>query len=302
MKKIFLSLMIILGSFISAQYYYSTDTTNRGYEYYNSNYDYPDDYYYSYPNDYYPNDYYNSYYSDYKRSITSVNWNRFFADYNLSPWQVNEIIRLNNRFTSYNAWDSYYRYNPDRWYYDRFYALQNILGPNVYAIYGKNYYKGNPIVYFQNYRKTYYVVHYNVVPRYRNVNVNNYRIDRNNFQDYYRNNRLDGMLNTNQGSGFRNNPNSNFSSNSGFRNADNSNSGFRNANTGRTSDSDGGGFRNSNQASDNGFRSNDNTTSAPQDNGNSGFRSSDRETRDDTASESSSTTSNGGFRSGGSSR
>lgn len=305
MKKIFLSLMIILAGFVSAQDYYDTYPTNNGYEYYNDSYDYPDDYYYNYPNDYYPNDYYNSYYSDYTKSITSVNWNRFFVEYNLSPLQVNEIIRLNNRFVSFNAWDSYYRYNPDRWYYDRFYALQNILGPKVYAIYGKSYYKGSPIVYFQNYRKSYYVVHYNVVPRYRNVNINTYRIDRNNFREYYRNNRLDGMLsnNNNSSSGIRNNPNSNFGNN-GFRNTENTNSGFRNTNSVRTSDNNDGVFRNNNQSNNGGFRSN-NMSSAQRDNAGSGFRNPDRGTRNVATSESSTrstTTSNGGFRSGGSSR
>lgn len=300
MKKIFLSLMIIVGGFISAQDYYDTYPTNNGYEYYNDNYDYPDDYYYNYPNDYYPNDYYNSYYGDYTKSITSVNWNRFFIDYNLSPLQVNEIIRLNNRFTSYNAWDSYYRYNPDRWYYDRFYALQNILGPKVYAIYERNYYKGSPIVYFQNYRQSYYVVHYNVVPRYRNVNINNYKINRTNFRDYYKNNRLDGMLSTNQNSWVRNN--SNFGNNNGFRNVDNGNSGFRNTNSVRTSDNNGGGFRNTNQSNNDGFRNTN--TSVSRDSGNSGFRNSERGTRNGSASESSTTSTlgNGGFRSGGSSR
>lgn len=124
MKKIFLTLAIIFGGLVSAQDYYDTYPTDyNGYEYYDDSYDYPDDYYYNYPTDYYPDQYYKGYYNDYRNAVFSVNWNQFFVQFNLSPFQINQIMILNNRFASFAAWNSYYRWNPDRWYYDRFYAL-----------------------------------------------------------------------------------------------------------------------------------------------------------------------------------
>ena len=70
-----------------------------------------DDYYYEYPNDYYGDDYYQSYYNDYRRSISMINWQRFFMQYRLTNWQVNMIMDLNRQFDSYNVWSSYYRMN-----------------------------------------------------------------------------------------------------------------------------------------------------------------------------------------------
>ncbi len=332
MKKLVLSLMVFVGSLTFAQEYYDTYPEYNGTEYYNDSYNYPEDYYYNYPNDYYPDNYYSSYYNDYTRSITSVNWNRFFAEYNLSPWQINQVIALNNRFSSYDSWNMYYRMNPDRWYYDRFYALQNILGQNLFMVYERNYYRGNPIVYFQNYRRNYYVVNYNVIPKYRYVNVKNYRIDRNNFRQYYQNNRLEGMLDTRDSSaGIRNNQNSGFknnaiASNSGIRNNESSsNAGIRTS-TANTIKTDNGGFRtnNSNQnggvrtSSNNvvrndsgGFRTNNsgqssgvrvsNNTSVRTDN--SGFRNTERVKEMPRAENNSGSRSNGeGFRKSNSSR
>lgn len=273
MKKLVLSLMIFVGSLAFAQDYYDTYPEYSGTEYYNDSYNYPEDYYYNYPNDYYPDNYYSSYYNDYTRSITSVNWNRFFAENNLSPWQVNQVIALNNRFTSYDSWNMYYRMNPDRWYYDRFYALQNILGQSLFAMYERNYYRGNPIVYFQNYRRDYYVVHYHVIPKYRYVNVSNYRIDRNNFREYYQNNRLEGMLNNRESSaGIRNNQNSGFknntmSTNNGIRN---NNSGIRNT---EQVNANNGGFRNNNAVITGGVKAPNNPV---RESNNGGFRNNDR--------------------------
>jgi hypothetical protein len=76
-------------------------------------------------------DYYQSYYNDYRNSIININWNGFFVQNRLNRWQVDQIMRLNNLYASFTAWDNFYRYNPDRWYYDRFYALERILGPRV---------------------------------------------------------------------------------------------------------------------------------------------------------------------------
>ncbi|QIG89426.1 hypothetical protein G6R40_06965 [Chryseobacterium sp. POL2] len=197
MKKMILAMALMLSGFAFSQYYQDTYPDYYGYEYYDNQYSYPDDYYYNYPSDYYPDAYYQNYYNDYTNSISGVNWNRFFNTYRLAPWQVQAIINLNNRFPSYMAWSAYYGMNPDRWYYDRFYELERILGPRVFVTYKKKYYKGvSPIVYFQNYRTTYYVVHYHVRPKYKNVNINKYYVDRSNFNDSWKSTRNVAMLDT----------------------------------------------------------------------------------------------------------
>lgn len=191
MKKIFLGLAFGLGVLTSAQQYPNNGWGDDGYYqneggYYSNEDDrsyFPDDYYYNYPQDYYPSDYYQNYYNDYRNSIVNINWNGFFVQNRLSRWQIDQIIRLNNLYASFAAWDNFYRYNPDRWYYDRFYALERILGPRVFVVFRNDYYRGmNPVVYFQNYRRTYYVPRYAVMPRYRNVNINIYRMDRSRFR------------------------------------------------------------------------------------------------------------------------
>ncbi len=66
---------------------------------------------------------------------------RFFVEFRLSPYQIREIRILNSRFSSYGHWQRYYRYNPNRWYYDRFIALERILGPRIYVVYYQRYYR-----------------------------------------------------------------------------------------------------------------------------------------------------------------
>lgn len=250
MKKILFGLSVFLSTLISAQnypdYYPSNTNTNNGY--YGDEEDsfyFPDDYYYEYPSDYYTNDFYQSSYNDYQSSIYDVNWNRLFRTYRLAPWQIEQIMRLNDSYSSYSSWNSYYRYNPDRWYYDRFYALERILGPRVFVIFQNNYYNGyNPVVYYQNYRRQHYVTNIYVVPRYRNINVNRYRVDRTQYHQTNPRTKI-GFTNTprtgngnwqnnSSDGGFRNDaalPNS--SNNNGFRNdanLPNGNSGFRSEN------------------------------------------------------------------------
>ncbi len=331
MKKIFLGLAFGLGVLTSAQQYPNNGWGDDGYYqngngYYSDEDDrnyFPDDYYYNYPQDYYPSDYYQSYYNDYRNSIISIDWNGFFVQNRLNRWQVDQIIRLNNLYASFAAWDNFYRYNPDRWYYDRFYALERIMGPRVFVVFQNNYYRGaSPIVYFQNYRRTYYVPRYTVMPRYRNININIYRVDRSRFRrmdnptfDVIRgSNRPDnGFRNSGvSGGGFRDNNSGGFrgnSDNSGFRkNSDNE--GFRNNNSGGfrgSSDnsgfrgnSDNGGFRNNNAGSfrgnsnSGGFRGNNEVRreAAPQRETNGGFRGNN-EVRRETAPQ---RESNGGFR------
>lgn len=241
MKKIFLGLALGLAALSSAQQYpnngwgddgYYQNGNGNGDGYYNDEDDrnyFPDDYYYNYPQDYYPNDYYQGYYNDYRNSIVNINWNVFFRDNRLNQWQIDQVLRLNNLYVSFSTWNNFYRYNPDRWYYDRFYALQRILGPRVFVVFQNNYYRGiSPVVYFQNYRRTYYAPRYAVMPRYRNININVYRVDRARFR------RMD-------------NPTFNI-----VRTSNRPNNGFRNS----AREGNAGGFRG--QAGNNGFRNDNN--------------------------------------------
>ncbi|MBK1894242.1 hypothetical protein [Chryseobacterium paridis] len=281
MKNILLGFALSLATLSFAQQYPNNGWGDDGYNnnngYYNDQDDqnyFPDDYYYDYPKDYYPNDYYQSYYNDYRNSVVSVNWNTFFAQNRLNRWQIDQILYLNNLYSSFSSWNNFYRYNPDRWYYDRFYAMERILGPRVFVIFQNNYYHGSsPIVYFQNYRRSYYAPRFAVLPRYRNININIYRVDRSRFH------RMDNptlkIVSTRNYSGFRNNDtrnqgNNGFRSQGGFRNNDNNgvrnNSGFRNDNN-----------VNRERANNSGFRTNRNQDAvrdnAPRRDNNNGFRS-----------------------------
>ena len=224
MKKLLISSMLIFAVCSCAQQYPTISsngrTENSNYNNNNSyssndNNDYPDDYYYDYPTDYYPQSYYQSYFNDYRNSIVSINWDQFYRRYNLSPDQIQRIIYLNQQYSDFNSWNSYYSVNPDRWYYERFFAMRNILGPQIFVVYQRNYYHGyNPVVYFQNYRRSYYQPRYNINVQYRNVNITRYKIDRTTFVDRRDNS---GLYNPNR----RNNTNN-------FQKAAPDNNGFRN--------------------------------------------------------------------------
>lgn len=244
MKKIFFGLALSVATIAFAQQYPNNGYGNSGYgnngygngygnnngyndDYYGDQDDqnyFPDDYYYNYPNDYYPQDYYQGYYNDYRNSIVNINWNGFFASVSLLPWQINEIIRLNRMYASFSAWNGFYRYNPDRWYYDRFYALQRIMGPRVFVVFQNNYYQGmSPVVYFQNYRRSYYSApRFACMPRYRGININIYKVDRGSFRQ---NNPILKIANRSYAT--RNNEvranNGGFRNNSGVRNTDGNN-------------------------------------------------------------------------------
>lgn len=271
MKKIALGLLTLFSVLILAQNYPDYYPSNGGYDngYYSDaddQYYFPDDYYYQYPNDYYTNDFYRSSYNDYERSINGINWDRFFAQNRLSPSQIQQIMYLNQMYSSYDAWNSYYRYNPDRWYYDRFFALQNILGPQVFVVFQNAYYGGySPVVYYRNYRIRHYAPVVYVMPRYRNVNINLYRVNRN---DFHRSNGY--FYNPRSGFGFKDAPRS--GSVGGFRN---NSEGFRGA--ARNQNSDQGGFRNQSPSIDNsGIRNNQGN--------NGGFRGSSETPRQNTPS------------------
>lgn len=265
MKKIILGLSVVFSTLISAQYYPNNGWGNddSGYTYQDDeNYYFPDDYYYEYPNDYYEDGYYQNFYNDYRNSISMINWSQFFVEFNLSRPQINLIIDLNRQFSSFNVWNSYYRMNPKRWWYDRFYALERILGPRVFVVFQNRYYHGySPVAYYNNYWYDYYRPRFFVMPHYRNVNINFYRVNR---YDYHRN--VGHKFGWNQprnsynNGGFRENNGrretfKNPQNNNGFRNNDNGgfrkqgNNGMRNDSRGSSNDMQtprNNGFRNPN--------------------------------------------------------
>lgn len=192
MKKLLLGLAVSFSMLVFAQYGSHNSWGNHypDYGHYeNNNFYFPEDYYYEYPNDYFADDFYNGYYNDYRRSITMVNWNSFFRKHRLTRWQIEMIMDLNNQFTSFAMWNSYYRMNPHRWYYDRFYALERILGPQIFIVYQNTYYGGYaPVVYYTNHWNNYYRPRHVVRPRYRNININIYKVNRNTYHQTTGNN------------------------------------------------------------------------------------------------------------------
>ncbi|KQT21876.1 hypothetical protein ASG31_00590 [Chryseobacterium sp. Leaf404] len=292
MKKILLGFALGFATLSMAQQYPDYGYGNNGYSdgYYSDEDDqnyFPDDYYYNYPQDYYPQDYYQSYYNDYRNSVININWNVFFRQNRLSRWQIDQILYLNSLYSNFATWNNFYGYNPDRWYYDRFYALERIMGPRVFVVFQNNYYRGNaPIVYFQNYRRSYYTPRFRVTPRYRNVNINIYRVNRVDFR------RTENpTLNAVRGSSFRNNSESGFRGNSGNSGTRNPNGGFRDNNNSGTRPGNGG-FRNGSESqprSNGGFRNESSTQ--PRSNG--GFRNENSSPRAESPSPR-----GGGFRGG----
>jgi hypothetical protein len=341
MKKIFLGFALGLAVLSSAQQYPNNEWGDDGYQngngygndgYYNDEDDrnyFPDDYYYNYPQDYYPGDYYQGYYNDYRNSITNINWNVFFRDNRLNRWQIDQILSLNNLYVSFSTWNNFYRYNPDRWYYDRFYALERILGPRVFVVFQNNYYRGmSPVVYFQNYRRTYYAPRYAVMPRYRNVNINVYRVDRsrfrrmdnptfnvirtssrsnNGFRNSGRGNSTEGFRGQAGNNGYHND-NNGVRNNDGFRgNSENNgtrgygnNGGFRGNNEGNRErvqrENNGGGFRGNSEVNRERIPQRDNNGGGFRGNG-GGFRSENSSSRPQQNNRSSENRGGGGFRS-----
>ena len=277
MKKIFIGFALGLATLMFAQQYPNNGWGNDGgyndgyYTDEGDQYYFPDDYYYNYPQDYYPQNYYQSYYNDYRQSIINVNWNNFFIQNRLSRWQIDQILYLNNLYANFSSWNNFYRYNPDRWYYDRFYAMERILGPRVFVVFQNNFYNGaSPIVYFQNYRRTYYAPRFRVASRYRNVNINIYKVDRNNFRKVN-----NPTLNVVRNSGFRNN-NSSLRSDNSVR--PNNNSGFRNTDNGARNNTTNGVRANSGSVRSESPRTASPRveTRSPRSNDNGGFRSQQR--------------------------
>lgn len=297
MKKILFGFAVLAITLTSAQnypdYYPNNGSNNGYYGDYDDEYWFPDDYYYQYPDNYYTSDYYQSYYNDYRNSIADINWNRFFRRYQLGPWQIQQIIMLNEMYPSFSAWNNYYRYNPDRWYYDRFYALERILGPRVFVVFQNRYYGGySPVQYYQQYRRQHYASTVYIIPQYRNINIDRYRVDRVQYNQanphpYFGfgnggRNGNNGIINSNNG-GFRNDANTN---QGGFRNDKNTNTGggFRN-----DTNSNKSGFKKDNSTNADGFRNDSNTNSG-------GFRNNSTPNNNGTLRNDSNSNS-GGFRS-----
>lgn len=246
MKKIFLGLSLAVGTWVSAQYYpqdgYSNHYPQYG-SYQDNNFYFPDEYYYEYPEDYYEDGYYENLYNDYNHSIRNVNWNSFFREFGLSRPQISLIIDLNRQFPSFHSWNSYYRMNPRRWWYDRFYALERILGPKIFIVFQNRYYNGySPVAYYDNYWYDYYRPRYTCRPHYANININFFRVDRNVYHRHVgsnygwnqpRDNSYRGSFRDGNNQGFRTGTNDN-----GFgiqnRNSARNNTGFRNSNDGNT--------------------------------------------------------------------
>lgn len=291
MKKFFVLGALAIASLAYTQHYpygYQREYSYNQYDdsdwgYYDDGfYDYaynnfPDTYYYEYPTDYYPTAYYESYYNDYRQSILGINWDRLFMEFNLSPLQIRQIRILNGRFNDFSVWHSYYGMNPDRWYYDRFYALERILGSRIYVVFQNRYYGGySPIRHFQRYRRTHYVRRYMPMPQYRSVNVNVYNLGRDRYFQHYGNGYVrNNVSNPFRSEGFKNSENSGFrNSNGGF----NGNSGLRN------------GTRTENNAWSNASGMRNGRTTTPQ---NSGFGNRTYQNRDNA-----SPSNGGGFRNG----
>lgn len=259
MKKILLGLSLAVGTLISAQYYpqdgYSNHYPQYG-TYQDNNFYFPDEYYYEYPEDYYDDGYYQNFYNDYNQSIININWNSFFREFRLTRPQISMILDLNRQFPSFHSWNSYYRMNPNRWWYDRFYALERILGPQIFIVFQNRYYNGySPVAYYNNYWYDYYRPRYSVRPVYMNVNINMFRVDRNLYHRHVgsnygwnqpRDNSYRGSFRDGNNSGFRTG-----SSTNGFgiqnRNQSRDGSGFRNQQNQNSGNS--GGLRPGNSAS-----------------------------------------------------
>lgn len=213
--KLFLILFLGFSGIYFAQQYPDRSYFDSSYhDYYDENYSYPEEYYYDYPSDFYTDLYYKTYYADYRNMINRVNWNRLFSEYRLLNWQVREVVRLNNRFNSYEEWMRYYRRNPDRWYYDRFIALERIFGPHLYADFCRRYYNtSNPLAFFQKNRTRYTASRMYISSRYLR---NNPMVNRNDgfrkseFRADRQNSSNDNNISMNDRRGFRN---SNFQNN-----------------------------------------------------------------------------------------
>lgn len=92
-----------------------------------------------------------SYYNDYRGSVSSINWGQVAIFLGLNNNQINQLTLLNNRYPDYNSWNRAYGKEPNRWYTDRYYAMEKIMTPVQYKKFYSQYYQGqNPRVKYDN--------------------------------------------------------------------------------------------------------------------------------------------------------
>ncbi|MGH1516409.1 hypothetical protein [Chryseobacterium sp. JK1] len=96
-----------------------------------------------------------NYYNDYRGSIASINWGQVAIYLGLNKAQINQLTILNSRYPDYNSWNHMYGREPNRWYTDRYYAMEKIMTPEQYRRFYARYYQGlNPRLKYDNdYRK-----------------------------------------------------------------------------------------------------------------------------------------------------
>lgn len=98
-----------------------------------------------------------NYYNDYRGSITSINWGQVASFLGLNNNQVYQLNILNNRYPDYNSWNRVYAKEPNRWYNDRYYAIERIMTPVQYKKFYARYYQGqNPRFKYDNDYKRYH--------------------------------------------------------------------------------------------------------------------------------------------------
>ncbi|UKB85636.1 hypothetical protein LF887_08440 [Chryseobacterium sp. MEBOG06] len=92
-----------------------------------------------------------SYYNDYRGSVSSINWGQVAIFLGLNNNQINQLTLLNNRYPDYNSWNRVYGKAPNRWYTDRYYAMERIMTPAQYKKFSSRYYQGqNPRLKYDN--------------------------------------------------------------------------------------------------------------------------------------------------------
>ena len=92
-----------------------------------------------------------TYYNDYRGSVSSINWGQVAIFLGLNNNQINQLTLLNNRYPDYNSWNRAYGKEPNRWYTDRYYAMEKIMTPVQYKKFYSQYYQGqNPRVKYDN--------------------------------------------------------------------------------------------------------------------------------------------------------
>nr|WP_315030022.1 hypothetical protein [uncultured Chryseobacterium sp.] len=92
-----------------------------------------------------------NYYNDYRGSVSSINWGQVAIFLGLNNNQIAQLNVLNNRYPDYNSWNRVYAKAPNRWYTDRYYAMERIMTAEQYKKFYSRYYRGqNPRLKYDN--------------------------------------------------------------------------------------------------------------------------------------------------------